>query len=281
MTTVNYEHRYACHPDHVRDFDTEELRNEFLVEKPFVKDEINLTYSMYERYILGGVLPVDEVLTLETIDIIKSEYFLERRELGIVNIANEGVVYVDGESFVLQNKEALYVGRGVKEVKFESKDKKNPAKFYISSTPAHTSYPTTLVNKAKANILNLGSKETCNERTIYQLIVPGIVDSCQLVMGFTELHVGSVWNTMPSHTHDRRMEAYFYFEVPKGQSVCHLMGEPQETRHLFVQNEQAVISPEWGIHSGAGTSNYTFIWGMGGENQDYTDMDVVEADELR
>lgn len=281
MTTVNYDRRRACHPGDVKNYDTTKLREEFLVEKLFVENEINLSYSQYERYIVGGVLPVGQVLTMETIDAIKSEYFCERRELGVINIGATGVVSVDGESYELKNKEAIYIGRGSKNVTFESSDSANPAKFYLGSTPAHKEYPVTLVNKDKANILNLGALATSNERTIYQLIVPGIVDSCQLVMGLTELHEGSVWNTMPSHTHDRRMEAYFYFEVPQGQSVCHLMGEPQETRHVFIHNEQAVFSPEWGIHSGVGTANYSFIWGMGGENLDYTDMDHVQADELR
>jgi len=281
MTVVNYDRRRACHPGDVKSYDTNKLREEFLVENIFVQDEINLSYSQYERYILGGAFPVEQELTMETIDAIKSEYFCERRELGVVNIGGEGVVFVDGVKYELHNKEALYIGRGSKDIKFVSVDKNAPAKYYLSSTPAHKEYPTTIVNKEKANILNLGSQETSNERTIYQLIVPGIVESCQLVMGLTELHKGSVWNTMPSHTHDRRMEAYFYFEVPQGQAVCHLMGEPQETRHLFVHNEQAVFSPEWGIHSGVGTSNYTFIWGMGGENLDYTDMDHIQPDELR
>lgn len=281
MTVVNYDRRRACHPQDVKNYDTAKLRKEFLVENLFVKDEVNLSYSQYERYILGGAFPVDQELILETIDAIKSEYFCERRELGIISIGGDGVVTVDGTEYPLKAKEAIYIGRGCKEVKMASVDANNPAKFYLSSTPAHSSYPTTLVNKEKANILNLGEKATCNERTIYQLIVPGIVDSCQLVMGLTELHEGSVWNTMPSHTHDRRMEAYFYFDLPKGQSICHLMGEPQETRHLFMHNEQAVFSPEWGIHSGVGTSNYSFIWGMGGENLDYTDMDHVQPDELR
>lgn len=281
MTTVNYDRRRAAHPEDVKKYDTTRLRDEFLVETIFVKDEINLSYSQYERYILGGAFPVDQELVMETIDAIKSEYFCERRELGVVNIGGDGIVTVDGTEYALTAKEALYVGRGSKKVIFKSKDKNSPAKFYLSSTPAHKEYSTVVVNKDKANILNLGSQDTCNERTIYQLIVPGIVESCQLVMGLTELHKGSVWNTMPSHTHDRRMEAYFYFEVPKGQSICHLMGEPQETRHLFMHNEQAVFSPEWGIHSGVGTSNYSFIWGMGGENLDYTDMDHVQPDELR
>ena len=281
MTTVNYDRRRACHPDDVKHYDTKKLRDEFLAESLFIKDEINLSYSQYERYILGGAFPVDKVLTMETIDAVKSDYFCERRELGVVNIGGDGIIFVDGAEYKLEAKEALYIGRGSKDVKFTSADKSNPAKFYLSSTPAHKEYPTVVVNKEKANILNLGSQETANERTIYQLIVPGIVSSCQLVMGLTELHKGSVWNTMPSHTHDRRMEAYFYFEIPEGQAVCHLMGEPQETRHLFVHNEQAVFSPEWGIHSGVGTSNYSFIWGMGGENLDYTDMDHIQPNELR
>ncbi len=281
MAKINYDRRRACHPEDVKKYDTERLRKEFLVQNLFVKDEINLSYSQYERYILGGVFPVNETLTLEPIDAIKSEYFCERREVGVINIAGEGLVKVDGREYRLQNKEALYIGRGSVKVSFESVDKANPAKFYFSSTPAHKEYPTALVNKEKANILNLGSLETSNERTIYQLIVPGIVDSCQLVMGLTELKPGSVWNTMPAHTHERRMEAYFYFEVPEGQTILHLMGEPQETRHLFMHNEEAVFSPEWGIHSAAGTSNYSFIWGMGGENLDYTDMDHIQPHELR
>lgn len=281
MTTINYDRRRASHPEDVKKYDTERLRKEFLVQNLFVKDEINLSYSQYERYILGGAFPVDEVLVLETIEAIKSNYFCERREVGAINIGGSGIVKVDGREYKLQNKEAIYIGRGSEKVSFESLDKSKPAKFYLSSTPAHKEYPTTLVNKEKANILNMGAQETSNQRTIYQLIVPGIVESCQLVMGLTELKTGSVWNTMPSHTHDRRMEAYFYFEVKEGQAICHLMGEPQETRHLFIHNEEAVFSPEWGIHSGVGTSNYSFIWGMGGENLDYTDMDHVQPGELR
>jgi 4-deoxy-L-threo-5-hexosulose-uronate ketol-isomerase len=281
MTKTNFELRRACNPIDVKSYDTQRLRKEFLVQNIFTKDEVNLSLSQYERYMVGGAFPVDKELKLEAVENIKSEYFCERREVGIINIADEGIVTVDGVEYTLQNKEALYIGRGSKEVTFKSVNKSKPAKFYFGSTPAHKEYPTTLVNKTKANILNMGSQETCNERTIYQLIVPGIVESCQLVMGLTELQTGSVWNTMPSHTHDRRMEAYFYFEVPKGQTILHLMGEPQETRHIFIHNEQAVFSPEWGIHSGAGTSNYSFIWGMGGENLDYTDMDHVQPDELK
>lgn len=281
MSKINVSQRRACNPVDTKTYDTARLRKEFLAQGLFVQDEINIHYSQYERFLLGGAFPVDEALELDPIDQIKSEYFCERREVGIINIANKGVVTVDGTDYTLENKEALYIGRGSKKISFKSLDKSAPAKFYFGSTPAHKEYATTLVNKEKANILNMGSQETSNERTIYQLIVPGIVDSCQLVMGLTELKTGSVWNTMPCHTHERRMEAYFYFEVPEGQTICHLMGEPQETRHLFMHNEEAVFSPEWGIHSAAGTSNYSFIWGMGGENLDYTDMDHVQPNELR
>lgn len=278
---TNFDLRRSCSPTDAKNYDTERLRKEFLVQNIFVEDEVTLSLSMYERYMVGGAFPLIEDLKLETVDAIKSEYFCERRELGIINIASTGVVCVDGKEYTLQNKEALYVGRGSKEVIFKSIDKANPAKFYFGSTPAHAKYPTVLVNKDKANILNLGAQETSNERTVYQLIVGGVVQSCQLVMGLTELKKGSVWNTMPAHTHDRRMEAYFYFDLSKGQTICHLMGEPQETRHMFMHNEEAVFSPEWGIHSAAGTSNYSFIWGMGGENIDYTDMDVIQPDKLR
>jgi len=281
MKYIKFNRHRACHSEDVKSYDTARLRKEFLVQNLFVKDEINISYSQYERYLLGGAFPVHQELELASIEPLKAEYFCERRELGVINIAGEGIVVVDGTEYTLQNKEAIYIGRGCKKILFKSINALCPAKFYFSSTPAHKEYPTTLVNKEKANILNLGSLETSNERTIYQLIVPGIVDSCQLVMGFTELQKGSVWNTMPAHTHERRMEAYFYFEVPDGQAVLHLMGEPHETRHLFIHNEQAVFSPEWGIHSGAGTSNYSFIWGMGGENLDYTDMDHVKPCELR
>ncbi|PKP10160.1 MAG: 5-dehydro-4-deoxy-D-glucuronate isomerase [Bacteroidetes bacterium HGW-Bacteroidetes-4] len=281
MTTINYDRRRACHPEDVKHYDTARLRKEFLVQNLFVKDEINLSYSQYERYILGGAFPVDKTLSLDPIDAIKADYFCQRREVGAINIGGEGVVTVDGNAYPVKKKEAMYIGRGSKSVTFSSKDKNNPAKFYLSSTPAHKEYPTVLVNKDKANVLNLGSLDTSNERTIYQLIVPGIVDSCQLVMGLTELHKGSVWNTMPPHSHDRRMEAYFYFEVPENQVILHLMGEPQETRHLFIKNEEAVFSPEWGIHSAAGTASYSFIWGMGGENLDYTDMDHLKPYDLK
>lgn len=278
---TNYDRRRASHPEDVKHYDTERLRKEFLVQGLFVKDEVNMSFSQYERFIVGGAFPVDEELVLETIEHIKSDYFCERREVGVISIAGDGVVTVDGKEYPLQKKEAIYIGRGSREVKFRSVDKKDPAKFYFGSTPAHKEYPVTLVDKEKANVLKLGSLETSNERTIYQLIIPGIADSCQLAMGLTELHSGSVWNTMPPHSHDRRMEAYFYFELPEDQIILHLMGEPKETRHLFMHNEEAVFSPEWGIHSAAGTSNYSFIWGMGGENLDYTDMDHITPQELK
>jgi len=281
MAKINYDRRRACHPADVKSYDTERLRSEFLVQGLFVEDEINMSFSQYERFICGGAYPVNEALNLDAIDAIKSEYFCERREVGVINIAGKGIVTVDGTEYTLENKEAIYIGRGSKSITFASADKSAPAKFYFGSTPAHKEYPVKLVNKEIAKVLNMGAQETCNERTIYQLIVPGIVDSCQLVMGLTELHTGSVWNTMPAHTHERRMEAYFYFDLPADQTICHLMGEPQETRHLFMHNEEAVFSPEWGIHSAAGTSNYSFIWGMGGENLDYTDQDWIQPNELK
>lgn len=281
MSHTNYEVRYAIGPNETKQAGTEKLRSEFLIEKLFEADQINLVYSHYDRYIAGGALPIAIPLALETIDPLKSENFLDRREIGIINVGGEGKILVDGVAYELNYKEALYIGSGTKDVVFESKDKSNPAKFYINSAPAHQSYPTKKVTQEKANILDLGTPETANARTVNQMIVAGIVDTCQLQMGMTELKSGSVWNTMPAHVHDRRMEVYFYFEVPKGQSVCHFMGPTDETRHIWMQNEQAVISAPWSIHSGAGTSNYTFVWGMAGENLDYGDMDVCDIDQLK
>ncbi|MHA7055811.1 5-dehydro-4-deoxy-D-glucuronate isomerase [Aquimarina sp. M1] len=275
-----YESRYASHPKAVKTMDTTALRNEFLIENLMQLGQINLTYSHYDRYIAGSAVPKD-TLKLEPIDPLKAECFLERRELGIINVGGKGAVVVDGTSYDLEYKEALYVGKGNKEVLFKSKNPTDPAKFYINSAPAHHIYPTVKVTKEKANKIELGSLETANHRTVLQLIVGGIVDTCQLQMGMTELKKGSVWNTMPAHSHDRRMEVYFYFEVPKDQSVCHFMGQTHETRHIWMQNEQAVISPPWSIHAGSGTSNYTFIWGMAGENLDYGDMDKCEITALK
>jgi len=276
-----YEVRYASSPREVKKLDTEELRKEFLIQNLMNPGEINTVYSHYDRYIAGGAVPLQASIRLETIDPLKAEYFLERRELGIINVGGSGSVSVDGEIFELAYKEALYIGRGNKEVVFSSSDASNPAKFYLNSTPAHKAYPTKKISQSDAEIVELGAVETANARTIRKLIVNSIVETCQLQMGMTELKTGSVWNTMPAHVHDRRMEVYFYFEVPEDQAVCHFMGEPTETRHIWMANNEAVISPPWSIHSGSGTSNYIFIWGMAGENLDYGDMDHCKINELR
>lgn len=278
---THFESRYALSPTETKQMVTADLRKNFLIPEIFVADNIQLTLSHYDRYIAGGVMPVNETIELSNPDSLKAAYFLERREMGIINVGGKGTVVVDGESYVLDFKEALYIGQGTKNVTFTSADKQKPAKFYINSAPAHHKYPTKKVSKAEAEIVELGSPETANHRVINKLLVNSVLPTCQLQMGMTELKSGSVWNTMPAHTHDRRMEVYFYFEVPQGQSVCHFMGEPQETRHIWMQNEQAVISPNWSIHSGAGTSNYTFIWGMAGENLDYGDMDHCAINELK
>jgi len=279
--SVHYESRYALGPVETKGLDTNGLRENFLIETVFADDEIQLVYSHYDRYIAGGAKPVSKPLQLDTIDALKAPYFLERRELGIINVGGNGQVAVDGTVYALGFKEALYVGKGNQEVVFSSDDSANPAKFYLNSAPAHHAYPTKKVTRATAEVVELGHLETANHRVINKLLVGGVVDTCQLQMGMTELKTGSVWNTMPAHTHDRRMEVYFYFEVPDGQSVSHFMGQPQETRHVWMQNEQAVISPPWSVHAGAGTSNYTFIWGMAGENMDYGDMDGCAIPDLR
>ena len=274
------EFRYAHHPKDVKHYTTDELREHFHIPTLFEEDIINLVYTMYDRYIVGGVFPVNKPLVLETIDELKADYFLERRELGIVNVGGKGKVTVDGTVYELDTKEALYVGKGNKEVVFERLNGEQPY-FYINSAPAHHAYPTKKVGKEDAEVIELGDQKTANRRTLNKLIVNSIVPTCQLQMGLTELHEGNVWNTMPSHTHTRRMEAYFYFNLAEGQTVSHFMGQPNETRHIFMQSHQAVLSPEWSIHSGCGTSNYSFIWGMAGENLDYGDMDAVATNELR
>jgi len=279
--STRFETRYASSPSAVKKYDTQELRDEFLIKQPLRGDEINLTYTHYDRYIAGGAVPTSGALKLEAIDPLKASYFLERREIGIINVGAAGTVEADGTKYDLDHKDALYIGQGVKSVIFRSKKETDPAKFYINSAPAHTSYPTKKVSLAEANKIELGSLETANHRTVNQMIIGGIVTTCQLQMGMTELKNGSVWNTMPAHVHDRRMEVYFYLDIPKDQAVCHFMGQPQETRHIWMQNHQAVISPPWSIHSGSGTSNYTFIWGMAGENLDYADMDVAKITDLR
>jgi len=281
MGKINYEIRYASHPEDVKMYDTDELRDRFLVTGLFVENEINMVYTEYDRFIVGGAHPVNETLTLEAIDPLKAAYFLERRELGIINVGGDAVITVDGQAYELGYKDALYVGRGSKEVVFGSKEADKPAKLYFNSANAHTSYPTKKITMADAATIELGTLEQSNARKINKLIVNDVLDVCQLQMGLTEFKPGSVWNTMPAHTHSRRMETYFYFEIEKGQTLCHFMGQPQETRHIFLHNEQAVISPTWSIHAGVGTSQYAFIWGMAGENLDYGDMDIIQPDELK
>ncbi|WP_312418899.1 5-dehydro-4-deoxy-D-glucuronate isomerase [Epilithonimonas sp.] len=274
------EFRYAHHPNDAKNYTTEKLREEFLINDLFQEGEIKLVYTMYDRLIVGGAMPTDKALKLETIDELKAENFLDRREIGIINVGGKGKVTVDGTVYELNNKEALYIGKGNKDVTFENIDGEQ-AYYYINSAPAHHSYPTKKITKNEAEIVELGDSKYANRRTINKLLVNSVLETCQLQMGMTELHEGSVWNTMPSHTHTRRMEAYFYFDLEEGQSISHFMGQPQETRHIFLKNRDAVISPEWSIHSGVGTSNYTFIWGMAGENMDYGDMDAVKTNELK
>ena len=279
----------ACHPDDVKHYDTEQLRSHFMMPTVMEVNKINLTYSLYDRIVYGGVVPVGKTIALETIDPLKAKYFLERRELGIINTGGDGIVTVDGTDYELSFKDALYIGRGKQNVTFRSKDDTNPAKFYLNSTPAHASYKTQLITidgrkgTIKANRIKAGSMEESNDRIINQLIVANVLEEgpCQLQMGLTELMPGSVWNTMPPHIHDRRVEVYYYFNVPEGNAICHLMGEPQENRLIWLHDQQAVMAPEWSIHAAAGTANYMFIWGMGGENLDYGDMDKVTYLEMK
>ena len=273
--------RYAGHPADVKGYDTERIREEFLIENIFIKDEISLVYSLYDRYMVGGAMPVTKSLKLEPVDELKATEFLDRREMGIINIGGDSEITAGGIVYQIRFKEALFLGKGTMDVFFKSIDENKPAKLYINSAPAHQSYPSKKVTIADAEIVELGSPETSNHRTINKLMVNRVVETCQLQMGMTELKPGSVWNTMPVHTHNRRMEAYFYFEVPEKQAVCHFMGDPDETRHIWMKNEEAVLSPSWSIHSAAGTSNYSFIWGMAGENLDYGDMDVRYPDNLK
>ena len=278
---TNYEVRYAAHPRDAKGYDTARLREDFLIEKIFAADEVNMVYSMYDRMIVGGAMPVSEPLKLEAIDPVKALYFLTRRELGIFNVGGAGVVKVGDKCFDLDYKEALYVGSGERDVVFESKDATHPAKFYFNSTTAHRNYPDKKVTKADAIVATMGSLEGSNDRNINKMLVSQVLPTCQLQMGMTELQPGSVWNTMPAHVHSRRMEAYFYFEVPEGDAVCHFMGQPDETRHIWMRGDEAVLSPEWSIHSAAATHNYTFIWGMGGENLDYGDQDFSAITDLK
>jgi 4-deoxy-L-threo-5-hexosulose-uronate ketol-isomerase len=278
---MKIELRYASNPEDFKTYGTERIRKDFLIEKIFIPDEISLVYSMYDRYIVGGAMPVKNTLALETFGELKAVNFLDRRELGIINVGGEAEVKTAASVFKVGFKEALYIGKDNKNVTFRSVDPSKPAKLYINSAPAHHEFPCKKVTLADAEVVQLGALETSNSRTLNKLLVNSIVQTCQLQMGMTELKPGSVWNTMPVHTHARRMEAYFYFEVPEKQAICHFMGDPDETRHIWMKNEQAVLSPSWSIHSAAGTSNYTFIWGMAGENLDYGDMDVRLPDSLK
>ena len=279
--TIHFEERFASHPSDVKMYDTTQLREHFLIERVMEADQIHLVYSHYDRYIAGGAVPVSGPLELTAVDALKAPYFCHRRELGIINVGGRGSVIVDDKIYTLDFKEALYVGKGSQKIIFSSENSAQPAHFYLNSTPAHKEFPTRHITLKDANVLQMGSPLTSNERQINQLLISKVLETCQLQMGMTELRPGSVWNTMPAHTHSRRMEVYFYFNVPDGQAICHFMGQPQETRHIWMTNEQAVISPNWSIHSAAGTANYIFIWGMAGENLDYGDMDIVQPNQLK
>ncbi len=277
----NLQIRHESSPREVASMNTAELRAHFLVEKLFQTEEIKLTYSHYDRMMIGGAMPGTEAITLPNLDELKADFFLQRREIGIINVGGDGHITVNGTAYDLQKMDCLYVGKGAKNVEFSSANASQPAQYFLLSAPAHHAYPTQLMKKEAASPQKLGAIETANKRTIYKYIHRDGIPSCQLVMGLTVLDTGSVWNTMPAHTHDRRMEVYCYFDVPENQAVLHLMGQPQETRHIWISNHQAVISPPWSIHAGSGTTNYAFIWGMAGENQDFTDMDFLTIDMLR
>lgn len=282
--------RTAASPRDVKHYTTERLREEFLIRDLFVPGEINLIYSHIDRIIIGAAVPVTP-LALTAGEELRADYFLQRRELGVINIGGDGVITVDGKDYPVAHKEGMYIGMGSREIVFVSRDQKNPAKFYMNSVPAHKTYPTVLIRPEgeeeegvvivrEENKVELGTLEESNHRTICKYILPGQVDSCQLVMGMTRLEPGSVWNSMPCHTHDRRMEVYLYFDMQENDFVMHYMGEPSETRHIVMRNEEAVISPSWSIHCGCGSRNYTFIWGMAGENQAFDDMDGIANKDL-
>lgn len=284
--------RTACSPNDMKHYTTERLREEFLIQNLFQADKINLVYSHIDRIITGAAVPVNEKLALTAGDELRAEYFLQRREMGLINIGGDGIITIDGRVYEVNARDGMYIGRGSKDITFESKDASNPAKFYLNSAPAHKEYLTVLIKlEGEAsegvvivkdeNKVECGSLEESNHRVINKYIVTGQVDTCQISMGLTKLFPGSVWNTMPAHTHDRRMEVYMYFDVDDDAFVMHYMGEPQETRHIIMHNEEAVINPSWSIHSGCGSKAYTFIWGMCGENQDYADQDFIENKDLR
>lgn len=284
--------RTACSPNDMKHYTTERLREEFLIQNLFEADKINLVYSHIDRIITGAAVPVNEKLALTAGDELRAEYFLQRREMGLINIGGDGIITIDGRVYEVNARDGMYIGRASKDITFESKDASNPAKFYLNSAPAHKEYPTVLIKlEGEAsegvvivkdeNKVECGSLEESNHRVINKYIVTGQVDTCQISMGLTKLFPGSVWNTMPAHTHDRRMEVYMYFDIDEDAFVMHYMGEPQETRHIIMHNEEAVINPSWSIHSGCGSKAYTFIWGMCGENQDYADQDFIENKDLR
>ena len=278
---MKLETRYSNHPEDVMHYTTADLRKHFLIQPVFVPGEINMVYSHIDRIIVGGIMPTDKPLELTAGKEMGVESFFERREGGLINIGGKGKVVIDDKEFPMGFQDGLYIGKGVKAVVFTADDKNAPPKFYFNSAPAHYPYPSTLISLEKAKKVHLGNHETSNKRTINQYLHPDVVETCQLVMGMTILESGSVWNTMPCHTHERRMEAYFYFDMAPDARVIHLMGQPEETRHLIVANEEAVLSPSWSVHAGAGTGSYTFIWGMCGENITFTDMDVVAMETLK
>lgn len=273
--------RYNNHPEDSKKYDTKMLRERYLIESIFEKDEILFTYSHHDRIIAGGCMPVEKKVTLGLTKELGTDFFLERREMGIINIGGNGSITLDGKKYLMVHKDGLYIPKGIKEVTFESDDKAHPAKFYINSAPAHKELPIVHIPFSKANPRTVGDPKTLNKRTIYQYLNPAVLETCALQMGLTQLEDGNSWNTMPAHTHDRRMEVYFYFNLPSDAVVFHLMGQPQETRHIIMKNEQAVISPSWSIHAGFATTAYTFIWGMTGENQTYDDMDFVKTTDLK
>ena len=273
--------RYTTNPTDFKQYDTDRIRRDFLIESLFQSDSFELVYSHYDRMIVGGIMPVQGSQTLPTYEELKADFFLQRRELGIINLGGDGTVSVDGQLFELTKKDCLYVSMGSREVIFSSSQADKPAQFALISTPAHRACPTAKLTSAEASPVDVGAQETANQRTIYKYIHANGLQSCQLVMGLTTLKPGSIWNTMPPHTHDRRMEAYIYFDIPDNQRVFHFMGHPQETRHLLVSNNQAILSPPWSIHAGAGTASYSFIWAMAGENYAFTDMDRVPLNDIK
>lgn len=275
------ENRYSISPNEAKTFDTEAWRKNFLIDSLFRKGEVALVYSHVDRMITGSAVPMEKALPLEAGKELATENFLDRREMGVINIGGSGKIVIEGQEYSLLPRDGMYIGMGNKNIVFSSDSAENPAEFYILSSPAHQSYPTVKIDISKANALKLGSKEELNQRTIYQFVHPKVCQSCQLCMGMTLLEDGSVWNTMPCHTHERRMEVYLYFDMDDDTLVFHQMGEPQETRHLIMRDREAVISPSWSIHSGVGTKKYTFIWGMAGENQTFDDMDFIKNQDMR